>query len=255
MNTTANTVTFTTSHFSTFAVLAIKDTPEIKLVSPINNGYVSKDPVINVEARDAFSAIANFRIEIDGTDLTAFLNGRADSDGIDNDGNGIIDEKEGVNAEEVATTQINENSAKYLIRAPLNLSNGEHTLTVTAFNILGRSTSNTIKFKVTNQLDITDVYNFPNPFNPTKELTTLKFNLTSDANITVKIYDFNGNLVSTIKNNELMYANTNSQISWGGTDNTAGKYLANDAYFCCIQAQAVDGTKTVTKMLKIVVLR
>ncbi|MFA5859661.1 MAG: Ig-like domain repeat protein [Elusimicrobiota bacterium] len=250
-----NSVSFNSTHLSKFALMAIKAVPEITFISPVSNGYSDEDPVINVMAVDPLSGISSFRIIVDGTDITAVLIARSASDGIDNDGNGLIDETPMIQGftPEAPFTLLSETGTRFLARAALKLSPGTHTLEVIAFNQQARSSSQKITFTVTNQLDILSVYNYPNPFNPSKENTTVKMVLTNDAKVTVKVYDFAGKLVSTIMKNETVYANSGATFSWGGTSDITGKYLANDAYF--MKIEATDGAKTVVKTLKLAVLR
>lgn len=256
LNQTNNQVTFVTNHFTQFALMIINSTPNMAFLSPVNNGYAGTDPIISVTANDSLSGIRAFRIEIDGNDITATLAARAASDGIDNDGNGLIDETGGnagaATDDEPVVTFLSPTSAKYVAKAALGLTPGTHKMTITVTNQQGISSSQTIEFRVGTQLENLSTYNYPNPFASGKELTTIRFDLTRDARVTIKVYDFAGNLVATVKNEESMNAGP-QRIEWGGTDDETKRYLANGVYLCRIEAN--DGTKTVKDIIKIAILR
>ena len=98
-----------------------------------------------------------------------------------------------------------------------NLSEGEHTLTIKAWDLQNNSTEKTIRFFVNNSSDIQlyEVINYPNPFD---KQTTFKFDHNkSGANITttIRIYDINGRFVTKLSSSSS--ANSN-KIVWYGKD-------------------------------------
>jgi hypothetical protein len=84
------------------------------------------------------------------------------------------------------------------------------------------------------QLDPDDHYAYPSPFSPyssTRKGTTIHFKPPQSANVTIKLYDFNLDLVKTLVNNEtrtggLEYDND----VWDG-HNDVGAVVANGIYF------------------------
>ncbi len=66
--------------------------------------------------------------------------------------------------------------------------------------------------------------NFPNPFNPT---TTISFAIPTRENVTLRVFDLNGKLISTLMNT-LTDAGEHS-IVWNGT-NAAGERVASGVY-------------------------
>ena len=83
------------------------------------------------------------------------------------------------------------------------------------------------------------VYNFPNPFSPTKNLTTaIAYNLSSDANVTVYIFN---SLGQQIWKRDYAAGETPggsfgyNEISWDGRTN-GGSLVSNDIYFCVVTA-------------------
>lgn len=77
--------------------------------------------------------------------------------------------------------------------------------------------------------------NYPNPFNPE---TWIPFQLASDADVTITIYDVRGNLVKSlvIGHKEAgVYASKNNAAYWDGS-NTIGERVASGVYFYQLRA-------------------
>jgi flagellar hook assembly protein FlgD len=68
--------------------------------------------------------------------------------------------------------------------------------------------------------------NYPNPFEGN---TTIAFTLTQQSQVTIRIFDFSGRLVKTLKDNEVMEAG-NKKIEWDSTSEN-GDDLARGVYF------------------------
>jgi hypothetical protein len=261
VNHTTNQVTFNTSHFSTFALMIINSPITITFVSPQDGLYASVNPLISVKASNTFSFIRDIKVDIDGTDMTAILNAQAATDGIDNNLNGVIDEKGGNDLttidDEQAFTLASDNSATFIARSITSvLKNGEHSLKVTVINQEGQTASQTITFNTGSQLTMVEPHNYPNPFNPSNVPTGITAptyicpNITTAALVKVKIYDFAGNEVASLT--KQIY-NQSDFIEWDGKDAETKKYLANGVYFAKIEADS--GTQTVKKFIKIAILR
>jgi hypothetical protein len=89
-------------------------------------------------------------------------------------------------------------------------------------------------------LNITGAINYPNPFNPLNVSTGIRFNLSRDAAIVIKIFDVSGNPVRSIeKSNCGAGINT---IAWDGRDDS-GDVLANGVYFYLITARDPSGNE------------
>jgi len=73
--------------------------------------------------------------------------------------------------------------------------------------------------------------NYPNPFNP---VTTIRFDLPENVDVTIKVYNVLGELVNTLVNNKLMPAGYHS-INWNGT-NHLGAGAASGIYFYQVNA-------------------
>ena len=85
-----------------------------------------------------------------------------------------------------------------------------------------------------------EVYNFPNPAKGNS--TTIRFILTEEANMTIKIYNTAGKLVKTFKMKGTKGRNTQS---WEVSN------VANGVYFYKITAKSNSGKDEVTKKLAI----
>lgn len=98
-----------------------------------------------------------------------------------------------------------------------------------------RSTNGGVDWNVyRSQIDSTNHYAYPSPFSPyTTERggTTIHYMLDNPANVTIKIFDFNIDLVKTVIDNQNRDGDReyDSDI-WDGK-NDAGDYVANGVYF------------------------
>ncbi len=93
------------------------------------------------------------------------------------------------------------------------------------------------------QQDPTNHYAYPSPFSPDASIrhgTTIHFMPTADTKATIKIYDFNLDLVKTLAENVPRAGNVESDdIIWDGT-NGDGKTVANGVYFYRIELDYGD---------------
>ncbi len=78
-----------------------------------------------------------------------------------------------------------------------------------------------------------NIYNYPNPFNPTIEVTTLRYSLEKEAEVTINIYDAGGNLVKKLLNKEPQIAGIEQSVPWNGR-NGSGDIVVNGVYFYTI---------------------
>jgi hypothetical protein len=61
---------------------------------------------------------------------------------------------------------------------------------------------------------------YPNPFNPTTQMT---LDLNTDANVSVKVFNMNGQLVDVIANGQMSSGSYN--LTWNGTNAASGVYF------------------------------
>ncbi len=96
-------------------------------------------------------------------------------------------------------------------------------------------------------VDLVDVKSYPNPFDPYNgEYARIEYTLAKGAHVTIAIYDFAGEKVKTIFDG-YRSAGTYTEKWYGGDE--SGKTVASGAYIGYVKAD--DGSKTVTKNLKI----
>lgn len=100
------------------------------------------------------------------------------------------------------------------------LTDGWHSLTLKAWDLLNNSSEVTIEFYVDEQADImlSNVFNYPNPFS---DETYFGFAHNKNGNILdveINIYDINGRFVTTLKENVASAGNQAVPIKWDGRD-------------------------------------
>ncbi len=140
----------------------------------------------------------------------------------------------------------------------LSLAPGRHSVTVTAFDVFNNAAEATTTFDLesSDQLSISDVYNYPDPF---RNGTAFTFRRTAfggagqPVNVKIKVYTLSGRLIKTIAAPGLL--DTFVKIEWDGLDDD-GNRLANGVYlYKVIVTSAVDGSQTVEAIGKMAVLR
>ncbi len=97
---------------------------------------------------------------------------------------------------------------------------------------------------------ITDIYCYPNPFDVSSGgHATIKYSLTGAGNLSIKIYDFAGEYVTTLHDG---YAGIPGEVWWSGQDHT-GRTVGAGAYIG--SATFDDGNAVVTRNFKIGVIK
>jgi len=154
-----------------------------------------------------------------------------------------------------------------LIHVPLkyqlnNLDKGDHTLALSCTDVNGNYQELVIHFVVSNQFDIIQIANYPNPVksrtidSKNEGRTRFTYTLTDDADeVTIKVYTVSGRLVRTFENLETgvgYHEFPRKVLGWDCRDND-GFYLANGVYFYKIIAQ--KGNKKIEKTQKMAILK
>mgnify|MGYP001813377118 FL=1 len=85
--------------------------------------------------------------------------------------------------------------------------------------------------------DIVLHQNYPNPFNPT---TVIRFDLPRPANVSLRVYNVKGELVSTLIDGRL--AEGSREVTWNATDDR-GRRVASGVYFYRLSAGDIIQTK------------
>ena len=129
------------------------------------------------------------------------------------------------------------------VRFPLNgLSEGEHTLTIKAWDVLNNSSETTIRFIVVNGNDgkLAHVYNYPNPFT-TKTRFTFEHNMPNqDLMVSIQIYTISGKVVRTLRSIINSPGTRNDEIEWDGRDQY-GDRLGKGVYIYKLSIKNAQG--------------
>ena len=134
-----------------------------------------------------------------------------------------------------------------------NLPQGKNTLRIRAWNSYDYSSTADTYFQVasSDQLTITNVFNYPNPFGGEGTEFTFQQNQTVPLNVTVKIFTIAGRLIQTLES----FASGDSfvRLPWDGRDRD-GDRIANGVYLYKLVVRTADGrfsSEVLGKMSKI----
>ena len=101
------------------------------------------------------------------------------------------------------------------------------------------------------ELSFRNPYNYPNPFDPRETRTTIMTQSTKSAYVTVKIFDFAGEHVTTLWKDK--WVGTYTALYWDGRTED-GTDVADGTYLCHIKARDNNGSVK-TAVIKITVLK
>ena len=131
------------------------------------------------------------------------------------------------------------------------LADGRHTLEVLGKDASGNffdSTSYRIIFYVYTDNDITDVFNYPNPFARNTHFTFLLKGNDKPDELNIKIYTIAGRLIRDIKLGPSDLITNFNKIYWDGKDEDDDE-VGNGVYLYKVIAKFPDKTKTITQKL------
>lgn len=133
-----------------------------------------------------------------------------------------------------------------------NLENGDNQLKVKAWDVFNNPSEEEVFFTVVDgsNLEIQDVYNYPNPF---KEKTQFTFqqNLSIPIDIKIKVYTIAGRFIKEIEKQNVQ--DRFVVIDWDGMDND-GDRVANGTYLYKIIVKSIDGSFNKSVLGKLAVL-
>lgn len=101
---------------------------------------------------------------------------------------------------------------------------------------------------------INSFHSFPNPFNPQKQNMKIEYYLEQDAEVTIKIWTINGNLVKTIIEKAVKKKGLHYEDVWDGK-NQSGKDVISGVYLYSIEVKDKIDKKVVKLTKKVVVLK
>jgi hypothetical protein len=182
---------------------------------------VGEDPLLLVDLADSNGI--NTSVSGIGHRIEAWLNGSSQSKDITDYYSSNLDD-------------FQKGTVQYVLKG---LPQGKNAVRVRAWDTYNNATSREALFDVTStdQLRITDVLNYPNPFSGGTAFT-FKQNLQTSLNVTVKVYTVAGRLIQTL---QTVTANDPFvKIHWDGRDRD-GDILANGVYLYKVIVRTTDG--------------
>jgi len=204
----------------------------------VSGGTTNENPVILAKLSDE-SGINTVGSGI-GHDLTATLDGQTSESVVLND------------YYEAMKDSYTEGTVRYPYKS---LSEGPHTLTLKAWDILNNSSETSIEFIVASSLglSVSHVLNYPNPFSTRTEFWFEHNQPCCGLDVQIQIFTITGKLVKTITTN----VNTNGYradpIEWDGNDDY-GSPLARGVYIYRLRVKNTDG-QYAEKSEKLVILK
>ncbi len=114
---------------------------------------------------------------------------------------------------------------------------GTHALSVEAWDgANNRSRASwTLHLSLEEELDVSDLFNYPNPF---ETFTEVVYTLSAPAEVEISVYTLNGVKVRSLSPGEQGHGF--QRLPWDGRDHF-GDQVANGAYLYRLRAQAIDG--------------
>lgn len=140
----------------------------------------------------------------------------------------------------------------YLSYKFYNLNEGEHQLTLRAWDIYNNSTTEMINFNVVNGkiINIENIANYPNPMDDNTNFTFEHNQKDNEIDVEIRIYDVMGQLVKTIVEHRYGTTARMEPIRWdgksdGGTPLSPGVYV----YYVTIRNSQNEETSAYSKLV------
>ena len=188
----------------------------------------------------------------------------SDETGINTTGTGVGHKLEGILNEKFSepidftnffTGDLDAGGKTGSIRYQFNkLETGDYQMQIKAWDVFNNPSSELIYFTVVagNDLFITDVYNYPNPFSSNTTFTFQKNSVNSLVDVDIKIYSVAGRL---IRNLEVKNQSDNFiKVDWDGRDQD-GNQIANGAYLYKLIVKSTDGAFNKSVLGKLAIVR
>ncbi len=179
-----------------------------------NGGLTNENPLLLVKLFDS-SGISTSGNGI-GHDITAIIDG--------NDKNILV-------LNDFYTASLNSyQSGQVLFQLP-EQTEGKHSIRIKAWDVANNSSEATLDFLVRkqSQLQVTNLRNFPNPFNSTTTFAFEHNQPNTNLDVTIAIYDVSGRIVKQIRQQVNTGGTRNCQINWAG-DTQSGAKLTKGVY-------------------------
>ena len=143
-----------------------------------------------------------------------------------------------------------EGTAAYTLE---NLSSGNHSISVRAWDVYNNSSTTEAFFVVASSatLSIQQLFNFPNPVSTTTAFT-FQHNQTMPIDVAIRIYTVAGRLIHTIERQAV--PDRFVKIDWNRLDHDGGE-VGNGVYFYKVTAKTIDGKYTSEAIGKMAIVR
>lgn len=194
---------------------------------------------------------------------SALLLKLSDETGINTTGLGLGHKMEArLNDNEAATIDLSEHFTGDLdsggktgiVQYPLTgLQKGKYKIAVSAWDVFNNNSSETSYFEVGSEedVDISEVYNYPNPFSSGTTFT-LQHNYSESVRVKIRVFTVAGRLVYSGESTNL--SDRFVRIPWDGRDND-GNLLANGTYLYKVIISGMSGTASREFFSKLSILK
>ncbi|HEX7413353.1 MAG TPA: FlgD immunoglobulin-like domain containing protein, partial [Bacteroidia bacterium] len=187
----------------------------------------------------------------------------ADSSGVNTTGNSIghdlVATLDANTAHEIVLNDyyqadLNKYQSGKLLYKLSSLPNGNHTLSLKAWDVMDNSSNSTIDFVVAQnaQMALSHVLNYPNPFTTSTKFYVEHNQACDYLNVEVEIFTITGKIVKTISQTVENQGFRTDGINWDGRDNYGDK-LARGVYIYKVIVKNTEGSKA-EKIEKLVIL-
>ncbi|MBS1647861.1 MAG: type IX secretion system sortase PorU [Bacteroidetes bacterium] len=177
----------------------------------------------------------------------------ADSSGINTSGSGIghnitaildANTQQEIILNDYYQADLNKYQTGKILYQMQNLSNGFHTLTLKAWDVLDNASTATTDFVVAQnaQVALTHVLNYPNPFTTSTNFFIEHNQACSNLNVEIQIYTISGKVVKTILQNVENEGFRTAGIHWDGRDDFGDK-LARGVYIYKVIVKNSEGNQ------------
>ena len=199
----------------------------------LNGGLTNENPVLLAKLYDS-SGISTSGNGI-GHDITAVIDGNERKLLILNDF--------------YTANQDSYQEGQVLYQLP-TLAEGKHSIRIKAWDVANNSGEAVLDFVVAKQvkLQITNLHNFPNPFNVATTFAFEHNQPNTDLDVKINIYNIAGGLVKEIKRVVNTGGTRNCQIIWNG-DNQSGAKLAKGIYIYKVMVVVGGSQSEITQQL------